>query len=69
MNRRSIFKLALCAVAASAMEVFGWEGVKPFDAPTYEGEFRWINGYKPYREASTGRWTAVLMEAYNPKKP
>lgn len=29
MNRRSLFKLAACAIAASAMEVMGWEGVSP----------------------------------------
>lgn len=27
MKRRSIFKLACCAVAASAIEVMGWTGV------------------------------------------
>lgn len=26
-SRRNLFKLACCAVAASAMEVMGWEGV------------------------------------------
>jgi hypothetical protein len=27
MKRRNLFRLALCAVAASAMEVTGWAGV------------------------------------------
>lgn len=42
-GRRSFFRLALCAVAASAMEVCGWEGVKPFDPLAYKGEVRWVN--------------------------
>lgn len=29
MTRRNIFKLACCAVAASAMEVCGWKMPKP----------------------------------------
>lgn len=30
MNRRNIFRLAICAVAASAMEVFGMKEVKTY---------------------------------------
>lgn len=40
MNRRNIFRLALCAVAASAMEVFG---MKPITAPVVEASLSTVD--------------------------
>lgn len=66
-SRRNLFKLAACAIAASAMEVFGLKETKTaedaFEPWNYTGEVRWINvGSDRFPNAKAAAWYPQVMK-------